>query len=282
MKRVINVLIAGLFLTVFITACQNEDEIGQISSEEVESVETEAAADAVVDEIDEIAFYSMLSASGGRVEEDENSPIRCAERIHDRENKRIIISFGEEGCADWKGRIRTGTVIIDYTDHRFVPGAIHIITFDNFAIDGVAVAGSRTITNTAESLDDVLSFTIDVNLSLTWPEGLGTYTRIGQWQKKRYRENNPIMDRIVISGGVSGVNKEGIEYSVEITKDIVRRRDCLLSKLIFVPVEGIKVKTKGDNVLIIDYGNGECDNLVTVTRNGVEKEIELRRFRPRG
>lgn len=276
-------MIAGLFLTALVSSCQNEDEMGQISDADVESVETEAAADAALEEVDEIAFYSMLTASGGRIEEDENSPVRCAEINHDRENKRITVNFGDEGCEDWKGRLRTGMIIIDYTDHRFIPGAIHIITFDNFTIDGVAIAGSRTITNTSETLADFVSTDIDVNISLTWPNEGGTYTRIGSWSKERIRTPNPINDQIIVSGGVTGVNKGGLAYTVDITKDIVWKRGCALSKGVFVPVEGLKVKTIGDDlVLIIDFGEGECDNLATVTRNGIEKEIELTRFKPKG
>jgi hypothetical protein len=283
MKRVLNVLTLGLFLIALITGCQKDDEVSQISNIELESVETEATADAAMEEVDEIAYYSLLSASGGRIAEDENSPIRCAEITHDRENKRITIDFGEEGCRDWKGRIRTGIINIDYTDHRLIPGAVHIITFDNFTIDGVAVAGSRTITNTAETLDDFLSYSIEVNMSLTWPEDGTTYTRIGTWYRERIRTPNPINDQIIVTGGVSGINRRGLEYSVEITKDIVWKRGCLLSARVFVPVEGIKVKTVGDDfVLIIDFGDGTCDNLATVTKNGVEKTIELTRFKPRG
>jgi hypothetical protein len=33
--------------------------------------------------------------------------------------------------------------------------------------------------------------------------------------------------------------------------------------------------TTKDNLQVIDYGNGECDNIVTVTENGVSETLEL-------
>jgi hypothetical protein len=36
----------------------------------------------------------------------------------------------------------------------------------------------------------------------------------------------------------------------------------------------VEITTK-DKLKVIDYGNGECDNIVTVTENGVSENVEL-------
>jgi hypothetical protein len=44
----------------------------------------------------------------------------------------------------------------------------------------------------------------------------------------------------------------------------------------FYPVSGIiEIDTDGEGLKIIDYGNGECDNVATVTINGNTENIEL-------
>jgi hypothetical protein len=47
---------------------------------------------------------------------------------------------------------------------------------------------------------------------------------------------------------------------------------------VFIPVSGVKFVTKGLRELTIDYGNGACDNLVTLTnKNGRTVEYEVKK-----
>ena len=43
------------------------------------------------------------------------------------------------------------------------------------------------------------------------------------------------------------------------------------------PVSGIVEIVKNDAKATLDYGNGDCDKLATITINGVSKEIVLRK-----
>jgi hypothetical protein len=43
------------------------------------------------------------------------------------------------------------------------------------------------------------------------------------------------------------------------------------------PVKGIITIVKNDAEATLDYGTGDCDNLATITINGVVKEIVLRK-----
>ena len=47
--------------------------------------------------------------------------------------------------------------------------------------------------------------------------------------------------------------------------------------MIKAPVQGVKQVIKGDTEYIIDFGNGECDTLVTVTSDGQTWTVELKR-----
>jgi hypothetical protein len=54
------------------------------------------------------------------------------------------------------------------------------------------------------------------------------------------------------------------------------KRACWATR-IFIPVEGTKlIKREGYPDTLVDYGDGTCDALVTVTVDGISREINLR------
>lgn len=284
MKRSFKLFTAIFALTFFASSCQEDVESpGQLNDVDVLTAENEAAVESAFEDVDDIGFESLLYfESGGRIAEDENSPIRCAVKTHDKENKTIIVDFGE-GCIGKNGRERKGKIIISYTDRKFVPGAVHTITFEDFYVDGNLIEGTRTRTNISTSVDDYLRFSIVLeNGKFTWEDGTFA-TREGNWETSRIRTPNPINDERIRTGSASGINREGLGYTMNITKAIVWKRACMATDKIMVPVEGIKVKAFEDgNSVTIDYGDGTCDNLVTITRDGITETIELKKHRRNG
>lgn len=284
MKRTINYLAALALALFFVTACQEESENpNQLSEADITLAENEATAESAFEDVDDIAFEGlMLFESGGRIAENEESPIRCATKTHDKENKIITIDFGE-GCVGKHGRERKGKIVITYTDRRFVPGAVHTITFEDFYVDGKKIDGVRTRTNISASEDDYLRFRIELTEGkVTWEDGTFA-TREAVWETTRVRTPNPINDERIRTGSASGVNREGVSYNVTITKAIVWKRACLPLKKIMIPVEGTKVKAFNDGKTVtIDYGDGTCDNLVTITKDGVSETVELKKHRANG
>ncbi len=278
MKRIVSYLVAVLFITALATSCQQEENPNLISDTDVQAAENEAEIASILEDVDDITFYSLLSTTNSRIAEDQDSPLSCAEITHDHENKTIIIDYGD-GCEDRRGRVRKGIVMIIYTDHRFVPGALQTITFNEFYIDGKKIEGLRTRENISESIEDPLKYRITLtNGKVTWEDG-SFATREAEWVRTRIRAANPINDQIINEGNASGITRRDQNYTVEITKPIVWKRGCLPALRIFVPVEGTKVKTLGDRVITIDFGDGECDNLFTVTKDGVTVEREFKRSR---
>lgn len=289
MKRSFKFLATIIALTFFASSCQEDVENPvQLSDVDILAAENEAAVESAFEDVDDIAFESLLYfESGGRIAEDENSPIRCAVKTHDKENKTIVVDFGE-GCIGNNGRERKGKIIITYTDRRFVPGAVHTMTFEDFYVDGKLIEGTRTRTNISADTNDYLRFNIVlVNGRITWEDGT-TVTREANWETSRIRTPNPINDQRIRTGSASGVNKEGIDYkvTVDINEAIVWKRACMASDRIKIPVEGIKVKEIGSGedikTITINYGDGTCDNLVTITKDGDSKIVELKKHQRNG
>ena len=268
-------LFAGAMLFLF-TACNKEDETPGMDDS---PVELEATYDDTFEEVDAIVDAAMTYFNeGGRVAEEEvDELIRCGIRTHDYENKTITIDFGD-GCIGWGGRIRKGKIIITYTDRKFVPGSIWITTFEDFYVNDIKVEGLRTCTNVSVSIEDNPSFNIMLEGGkLTWPDG--TFAeREANHTRTWIRMGSPLRDEITLIGSASGVNRRGVSYTVTIVSMLRFKRACWATR-IFIPVEGVKlIKREGQPDVLIDYGDGTCDSLVTVTINGVSREVDLRKW----
>jgi hypothetical protein len=174
-------------------------------------------------------------------------------------------------------------VIITYTDRMYVPGAVVSLTFENYYCDGKKIEGTRTRTNISESENDYLRFRIQLeNGKVTWEDGTFA-TREADWEISRIRTPNPINDERIRTGFASGVNKEGLAYTVTITNAIVWKRGCLPLKRVMIPVEGTKVRELEDgSTCTIDYGDGTCDNVITISKNGESRQVEIKRWRING
>ena len=92
------------------------------------------------------------------------------------------------------------------------------------------------------------------------------------------RAANPLNDDFHILEGSTawGANVEGVDYSMLVLETIVYKNICKLEG-VHIPVDGLKQVTKGDRQYTVDFGDGECDNLVTITSGDEVFVLELRR-----
>ena len=279
MKHFSKILSLAVIVTFFMASCQEENENpNQLTPEEIAIAENEASIESAFEDADDISYESLFYAdAGGRIAVSDDSPLSCAERTHDKENKTITVDFGE-GCEGPHGRVRSGKIIITYTDRIYVPGAVVTMEFVNYFCDGKQIEGKRTRTNISESETDYLRFRIQLeNGMITWDDGTSA-SREALWEVTRIRTPNPINDERIRTGSASGINKEELAYTVTITEPIVWKRGCLPMKRVMIPVQGIKVReVEGQSSCTINYGDGTCDNLVTITKDGNSKEVEIKR-----
>ena len=77
----------------------------------------------------------------------------------------------------------------------------------------------------------------------------------------------------VVTGSGSTTFPNGDTFSAEITTPLEFKASCKTS----IAVKGILSITKNEATAVIDYGNGDCNTLVTVTKDGVTEEIDLKK-----
>jgi len=274
-----SVILCSMLLFIGFSACKDAVETQANAEVDDATVETDASAEEMYEDVDIISNEGMqlATAQGGRyLSEDEFSLTKCAKINHDKENKKVTVDFGE-GCEGPQGRVRKGRIIIEYTDYRFVPGATTTITFEEYYVEGNKIEGIRTIQNISTQEGNP---TFEITLTdgkITFEDG--TYiTREVAHIREWVRTNTPADDEYRLTGSTSGVNRRGTAYTADIESALVFKRACRADG-IFIPVQGIKKITRGNRSASIDYGSGDCDKDITITRNGVERVVQFKKWR---
>ena len=253
----------------------------------------EATAEAVVDftndDIDNIVLNNMDALlQGGRGESNGTENFNpyggrdtCAEVTHDEAAQTITIDFGE-GCTSGDEITRSGVIVISYTDRRNAPGAVITTTFENYFVNGNQIEGTRTLENISDGTAGQRAFRVTVSDGrITFEDGT-TRTFQGTRTRTHTLEATSQELTVTVTGSRSGTNREGTAFSMEITSPLVFTYSCRQVG-VRVAVSGVRELSRDDATLSIDYGDGTCDNEVTLTRpDGSTEVVEIRNRRRRG
>jgi len=187
--------------------------------------------------------------------------------------KTVTVDFGS-GCSGLYDNTRSGRILIEVTGPRLEAGSKKTITFDNYYFNGIKVEGIKVIENTGYNENQNLVFSVKLtDGKLTLPGG-----RFIERSSDHQREwiagqltNNIWDDECLVTGTATGTTLEGVAYSNTITTALHWKRACF-----FIVSGVVKIEREGKPDVEINYGNGDCDALAVVTRNGESKEILLR------
>lgn len=190
-----------------------------------------------------------------------------------------VIDFGL-GCVGPDGRNRSGQITINYTGRYRTPGTVITVTLQNYTVDGRQVEGSKTITNTGLNNAGNLVYAVVLsNGQVTFPDG-SVRTFSGNWNREWVAGQNTsyatdglsgILDDVwQITGSATGTRRNGQSYTASTLTPLRRETDCRHF------VSGtIEITPSGRAARVLDYGNGSCDNVATITVNGNTRTITL-------
>lgn len=178
------------------------------------------------------------------------------------------IDFGT-GC-DITNKIHvSGKIIISFL---FNPGdANHTatITFDHFTHNGKTIDGTKSITKTIGTSDNLATphpiFTSEENLSVTFKNGK-TYTRVGTKTRECIAgfQTASVLDNVYLETGSHITTRpNGKTFTATITTPLRIEVSCLSGI-----VSGVVTIAGPEHTLVIDYGDGTCDALATRTIDG--------------
>jgi hypothetical protein len=182
--------------------------------------------------------------------------------------KTVIYDFGT-GCKDWDGKLKTGKLILKISK-LWEPNASVQVSYDNFTEDGVKIEGTFTFTNNSTFGTTNITFVAD-NIKITNKEGKVLSYNVRQNYKQIAGLNNWDWtdDVYDITGDISAVLSDGQKINWVINSALKKANTCA-----WVQAGTGTLKINGSDISV-DYGANTCDNLATVTIDGVKYEIKL-------
>jgi len=285
-------LLSGLLVistAAFFTGCKEDEP--QLAANDSQDVSSEAVSDSYFEDAEDLSATVALTddadfgvrAEGlkGRDDRFACATITIKKQINDNPDT-IIVDFGS-GCTDSKGNVRKGKIIVIYDGSRLALESQIITKFDGFYVNGIKFEGTRTVTVWAIDSPNNTFITHLIELEggkITWPDG--TFAERDAQHLRKWVHNGTLTNRsddqviLLAEGTAYGSNRNGREYVMAITEDIVFKASCFAQSK-FLPVSGEKVLTVGDRVITVNYGEGDCDNSITVTIGNVSRTVTVNR-----
>jgi len=200
----------------------------------------------------------------------------CANVFEDEENNIKTVTFSDD-CKGKRGQVRSGSIIITYSETQGETGSFRQVTYDKFYLNGVKIEGIRRTEILSVDVSSKTMLTTVSDGKMIYEDGTFKTRESAMTRYVHFENNEKIYS--TLSGSKSGISTEGVEFFMEITTPIKFVYDCSSTgerKRGKVPVEGVKVTTNGDELISTDFGDGTCDTLVEITKDGEVETLDLK------
>jgi hypothetical protein len=254
----------------FVTSCQNDETVGL---QDIADSSSESLSDSYFQDADDFSITAVDNNNlPGRVADD--GRLSCAEVSFSdgstTTSGTLNIDFGA-GCSDGKGNIRKGKVVLAYEGTRGQTGFTINETFDNYYINGIKLEDESRVITRVEAPEGSIKHTVVLTGGkATWPDATFA-TRASSFT----RTINVAAGTVTLEGSASGTSRKGKSYTMTIEEPLIHKTSCIADG-IYMAVQGKKVfNIQGTKQITIDYGDGTCDKTVTITLNGITKDITI-------
>jgi len=287
----ITIGLISLFAMIFAVGCQENTHIESLDLMTAEDdLIADAAYDDVFSEVDGVMnlmdqFGYETSALKSAVVLDTCPIISMISEPGSFWPRTVVVDYGD-GCdvshfnTD-RERIRKGKILIKVSGPMWIEGSYREVTFEDFSINDFLVEGRRTVTN--EGVWDEGEYTglkyFSVVLeggTITTPEGqviskdVNRTRTFVEGEDTKWDTRDDIWH---INGIATGVNRQGLTFTREITSPLWKEIGCR-----FITRGTVLIEAEGRPDVILDYGDGTCDPLVTITIEGETDQVRLRRW----
>ena len=203
----------------------------------------------------------------------------CAEitsYVDDQGYMVTVQDYGEEGCEEWgvliRGRI---TIKIKEKQENFE----YIEIYENYRYGDMSMDGYWSSQATGswqweEGSDSVsghfgMTYTTEEEMTIVFDDGetvttRGTFTE--EFNGDQY---------IITEADFSYESSTDGTFTYKVLTPVVTDLKCQES---IIPVSGVEEWTDKEGTYLIDYGDGTCDNLATVTENGETYTVDFEKL----
>lgn len=272
-------------IALFASCTSNDTPANSTTATSTDQVAIDSKIDASIDDVSNIVedqFSIKQNMTSKSTETIKSILPACAVVTWTATNTTFTatIDFGNEGCALENGNVIKGKISLSFSNNFTTPEQTITYSFDGFYHNGKKLQGTKTITRSLKSTDLLAAvhpvFTCTVDLTVTFEDGT-VYTRTGNRVREMiegYDTKGNWEDNVfLVTGSGTTTFPNGDKCTSTIKTPL---RFVMACKRPF-PVSGTVFKVKNNIEILVDFGNGECDNLVTVTTAGVTTTIELKK-----
>ncbi len=276
--------IVPIFLTLVLVlgffSCNTDNETqADLNGDASSALSAELTGDEYFATVEELSLSAMESNSNARVAITDDPSLGCASVNFTgslAEGGELTVDFGSEGCEGHDGRVMKGKISISIDGSWQQLGSSATISLVGFSIDGVVVEGSWTITGKAFTMSSLSFETKLENGKVTWPTGASATRESTRIYTINFDLENMKDMTIAVEGTASGTTTTGLNYTSVITEPLIFKTACAVSQTTHIPVEGVLEITSdktGFTKVIVNFGNGDCDETFTVTVGPLTKEM---------
>jgi len=267
-------LIAIISFGLFITSCKkDENEPNADTNISKDEAFAESIYDNVTNITDEayvIGSTNLKSGTTDRIFLGDCATVTLDTTVDIRT---IIIDFGDENCLCNDGRYRRGKILVSFTGRYWHTGTVITTGFDNYFVNDNQVDGTKVVTNMGPNDSGHPVFNIDVTGVIYLANNGGTLS----WNSERIREmiegydTRRIRDDVyLITGTANGIRPNGTTWETEIVNPLRKELNCR-----YIVSGTVNITPQGLSTRVLDFGDGECDNIATITIDGVTYTIFL-------
>lgn len=264
-----------LFLTagaLIFTGCSDDDketDNTQAQTDFVAKSKTSSDVDVISDDVLYIIENEYNSQNAGRPMEAMDTQDflpECATSVTTTVGNiwETTIDFGTTGCAMPNGNILKGIIVINgSTDFSAMSQTINY-SFQNFYHNNRLIEGNRYVVRVLQNGNGNPQSTIELDFTVTFPNNI-VVTREGnrawEWVAGVDTPFNPLDNEYLVTGEWTTAFPDNT-LTTEVTEALRIRGFCAHV------VEGILTFTDNSNTVVLNYGNGECNNEAYISING--------------
>ncbi len=259
--------------TLMMSSCQKEDTNPQTA--DTKAAEDNSLAEGIFDNVSVMADEAYNLKTGGSRDDGivfgGCVTVTLDTTVMPRE---LVIDFGEENCLCLDGKYRRGRIIVTFNGRYKHPGTVITHGFEDYYVNDNKVDGTKVVTNMGPNDEGHVYFTIEVVGVIHLANNAGTIS----WNSSRQREwvqgyetPNRWDDIYHLTGTADGIRPNGMTWEAEIFEPLRNELACR-----FIVSGTVEIRPENRPVLLLDYGDGSCDNIATVTINGEVYTIYLR------
>lgn len=264
--------------TLLLPSCEKSNDPPQgadvaVSAQDQSLAEDETAA--LADLTDAAAPTDAAVPNSPAAEADDLTRLagRCLTRTYDAATRTLILDFGLTNCVGPNGVARRGKIVTVFGGPLREAGATRTIKLVDYYRNDNQHTGTRLITRLGGGSWSLLV----QNASITTPAGTHSWNASRTYTRTAGEGTRTLTDdEYSVTGQASGTNRKGMGYSAVISQPLIKRFQPGCARTFVAGT--VNIVTDKNRELLLNYdptGTQACDNLASITVNGVTRTIRV-------